>query len=196
METEKIEKRFYTKSELKERGWTDASIKKFLGDPDETIVNPRYKCAAPMCLYIIERVDLEENKDEFKKFKEKSEKRSKSLKNVADKKRKEVLDYLDKLIINIPKMKYNKLVNKACDSYNSWNCFRDDFRPATKDSDEKFLKRICTNYLRHNCSIYEKELEKLFGKVGVQEGHVFLYNKINDKIRELYPELKEDGEEE
>ena len=45
------ERPFLTKAGLKQRGWTDLSIKKFLGEPDRKKPNPYYKQAADMCLY-------------------------------------------------------------------------------------------------------------------------------------------------
>ena len=47
---------YYRNSELKQRGWTDGLIKKFLPKPDETKTNPVIKSAAPMKLYKIKRV--------------------------------------------------------------------------------------------------------------------------------------------
>lgn len=47
---------YYRNSELKQRGWTDGLIKKFLPKPDETKTNPIVKSAAPMKLYKIKRV--------------------------------------------------------------------------------------------------------------------------------------------
>ena len=44
-----------TMSGLRERGWSDAMIRDYLGDPDATRPNPRYRSAAPMKLYLAER---------------------------------------------------------------------------------------------------------------------------------------------
>ena len=49
------QKKYYRSSELKQRGWTDGLIKKFLPKPDETKTNPVIKSAAPMKLYKIKR---------------------------------------------------------------------------------------------------------------------------------------------
>jgi hypothetical protein len=40
-----------TLSTLRERGWTDAGILRYLGDPDRVAPNPHYRRAAPMRLY-------------------------------------------------------------------------------------------------------------------------------------------------
>ena len=66
-----------------------------------------------------------------------------------------------------------------------------DFEPADPTaSDKDFLHRITTNYLRHECTSYENELYKLFGKTGVNEAHDILQRRINDEIRRVYPQLK------
>ena len=45
---------------LKARGWTDAAIRQFLGEPDKLVDNPHYKSAAPMRLYALARVEAVE----------------------------------------------------------------------------------------------------------------------------------------
>ena len=61
---------YYTKTDLKNMGFTEKMIKKLLGDPDEVKKNPVYKSAAPMKMWGAERVDavmekiIDENLDE------------------------------------------------------------------------------------------------------------------------------------
>jgi len=53
-----IEKpQYLTKAKLKERGWTDKLIGRFLSQPDKTKTNPHYKAGPPMCLYCLQRVE-------------------------------------------------------------------------------------------------------------------------------------------
>ena len=47
-------------SGLKSRGWTDKTVREFLGMADWTTDNPHYKNAAPMLLYDIHRVEQAE----------------------------------------------------------------------------------------------------------------------------------------
>ena len=53
------------KSDLKSRGWTETAIAKFLGEPDSTRQNRRYRSAAPVKLYRKARVELAEASPEF-----------------------------------------------------------------------------------------------------------------------------------
>ena len=53
---ERQEKQYYTKTELKEQGWTDGAIKKFLGKPDRESPNPYSKKKPTVKLFDIDRV--------------------------------------------------------------------------------------------------------------------------------------------
>lgn len=182
---------YLSKTGLRERGWTESMIKKFLGKPDDERTNPHYKCAPSVKLYLLKRVEKIEAKEEFQKAIEKSKIRSEKMRQVAENKRDEILEYVLDLDIEIPVYGKEELYQKACWSYNNFHDLRDnDYTPATLNSDKEFLNRITINYLRHNCTIYENELEKMFGCVGVQEAHNLLQTKINDAIKETYPFLK------
>ncbi len=73
----------FTKQRLKERGWTDSLINRFLPYPDAEEPNPVHKGGAPMKLYLISRVREVEYSPEFteavkaltKKRRRRSEKR-------------------------------------------------------------------------------------------------------------------------
>ena len=49
-----------------DRGWTDKLIEQFLGEPDHLKTNPMYKKAAPMRLYLLDRVTACEGSEAFK----------------------------------------------------------------------------------------------------------------------------------
>lgn len=188
---------YVTTSALKERGWTDGLIKKFLGEPDDTKPNPHYRSAAPMKLYDMKRVEKTERSAKFKAEKEKSATRKQSAAKAVETKREKALTFAREVKINVPTMDYDKLMKKACWSYNEWHQYdRDgyyniDFEPADpKQSDHDFLARIATNYLRHKCTSYEQQLHKLYGKTGVQDAHDILQQRINDEICRVYPQLK------
>src|SRR2546429_7280232 len=81
-----------TTSALKERGWTLALIKKFLGEPDDTRENPHYRSAAPMRLYTIDRVEVIEKTPDFQEAHIKAIARSKHGKEVAERKANELIE--------------------------------------------------------------------------------------------------------
>jgi len=65
-----------------------------------------------------------------------------------------------------------------------------DFRPVDAKADSDFLNRIEVNYIRHNLTEYDRELEEMAGKIGVKEAVIKIKNRILDSIAEKYPELK------
>ena len=194
--SDKPKQQYITPAGLKARGWTDGMIKKFLGEPDATRDNPHFKCAAPMRLYELKRVERVEKRKTFIAEKEASAVRKQSAAKGVATKREKAMQYASTVGIHVPQMDYDKLVKQACKSYNQWNeydrrgYYNDNFIPASVDSDPDFLRRIITNYLRHECTSYEQELYTLYGKTGVSEAHDILQQRINAEIRRVYPELK------
>ena len=47
-------------SSLKDRGWTESIIKKMGVEPDKEEGDPHYRCAAPMKLYDVRRIESSE----------------------------------------------------------------------------------------------------------------------------------------
>jgi hypothetical protein len=191
---ERDERVFLSKAQLKSRdGWSDACLKLFNVTHDKEAVNPVFKCASPLKLYLLEKIETIETLDEFQLFKEKNLKRREVRLKVADVKRQELLTYIDKMIINVPHFDKDTLIKRACNSYNhhkqDYMDSRGDFdyfQPATPESDVDFLARITQNFLRHRLTSYEKELDKMFGKIGKNEAYWKLKNKINSAIVEKY----------
>lgn len=187
-----------TPTGLKARGWSEAMIKQYLGEPDELKPNPYYKSAAPMRLYSLKRVEKVEKSKKFIEAKAAADRRKESAaKGVATKVEK-AIQYANTVKIKVPVVNYDTLVKHACRHYNDWHeCDRNgmtnlDFIPADpKHSDPEFLHRITINYLRHECTSYDDELEKLFGKTGVHEAHQILQRRINKEIRATYPQLND-----
>ena len=185
---------FITASGLKERGWTKKLIDTFLQYPDKIETNPVYKSAKPMKLYSLDRVKKAERRKKFKEEFEKAKKRKASARKGVETRVSNLLDWIDSIEIKIPLIDQDKLIDIACKSYNEWQEYkaelRDyecDYKCAAKDSDPEFIARICRNYLRHQCTSYERQLHKMYGKAGVQEGHDILQNRINDRINSMYP---------
>jgi len=94
-------------SGLKYEGWTEGAIATFLGEPDKIAKNPHYKSASPMKLYIRDKVTNIQQTEEWKQWfdgaKEKRKKASERQKIQMDKRRKELVDYINELEIEIPK---------------------------------------------------------------------------------------------
>lgn len=141
-----------------------------------------------MQLYDVSKVRYIEATESFKADYEKVYKHKVAAVERARKKREELIKYANGMQINIPTYGKDKLVRLACDHYNWWN--NKPYNYATPSSDESFLKRITINYLRHQCTCYDRELRKFYKKVGVQDAHNVLQERINEAIKQKYEWLR------
>ena len=187
-----------SKPGLRDRGWTDTMIQRYLPIHDAEKANPYYKCAAPMKLYMIDRIIKIEKRKSFMEMLAKSKERKALAQKAVTTKIDKVREFANSIDIDIPLSPKDQLIWEACNSYNDHkeyqailNGYDRDWHVAGPHSDDAFLARICQNYLRHNCTDYDDMLDKLFGKVGVSVGHDIIKKRINDRIRELYPWIKE-----
>lgn len=180
-----------TRAALKERGWTDTLIRRYLGEPDALKRNPHYRSAAPVQLYILSRVEGAEATPEFQNASEKSRRRREGAKRAADTKRVNLLGSLEAAEVEVPEMPRDRLVRAACDHYNDHQSARGrwDFDSATPDSTPTFIERITVNYLRHSLTDYEHLLGDLFGCVGREEGYILIKGRILDAIAAKHPWL-------
>jgi hypothetical protein len=191
-----MEKKLLMTSDLKARGWTLAIIRKFLPDPDDTKENPVFSSKAPMKLYAANRVADIELTAEFKWEQAKvPERRKTALKAVATK-RLRMQEYIDNVIVELPKLTLDEAQQKAITHYNTRGPRRWDvdtsWSPASVHSDLEFLDRITVNYLRHCCTKYESHLRRIAGKTGAKDGYTTMKKKVLDSIASAFPDLAEE----
>lgn len=184
---------FISKSKIKTRGWTEKLIDEFLSEPDKLSQNPFYRNAPDIKLYKIDRVEKIEDTVEFKELYEKTKKRKESSKKAILTKTKNIIEYVDGLIINIKKIDEKELKGKAIDSFNEWKSYKSE-DGYCGNGDKLFFNRIIVNFLRHECSNYEKKLDEIYGKVGIDDAYMRLKNKVLDAIKNTYPFLSEECE--
>jgi len=106
------------KKDLKESGWTEAGIKRFLGEPDETQPNPMYRSAAPMLLYARTRVRAVERTRAYLAWKAESEKRKDVARSAVISKKASLCAAVERWAPNIPVLELAELRRKAIESYN------------------------------------------------------------------------------
>ena len=181
---------YITFTNLKEdRNWSNSLITKFLPTPDLLTNNPhnnKQKCK----LYLISKVIEIENTNEFEKQYTKIAKRRNIATFIADKKREELLNYVNNIQITIKHFKNkNKLYKAARGHYNNLQQKKRKRNIIHKDVDEAFMKRISVNFLRHTSDEYEVELDKLVGKVGRFQAYNLLKQRVNEMIYDKYPFL-------
>lgn len=188
------DKEFITRAGLKERGWTDGAISRFVADCDQISPNPRSENAAPLKLYLLTRIEDIEQSNEFKEFALASDKRKAAAAKAAETKKQKILAEIKGWEIVVIPEALDKVRCDAIDAYNGhqgWICeykFR-EIRFATKDSDPNFLDRITVNYLRHQLSDYGDRLHQFLGPNGEDEAFKALRDKILLAIAERYPDL-------
>lgn len=170
---------------IKTRGWTNSLIKKFLPTPDATKTNPIFKSAAPMKLYNINKVKRIERSKAFKEAKEVAQKKKDSAQKATETKKANTFKRIENLNFNILGIDKKRLIQRAINHYETYHDTKVIY------ADEEFINRITINYLRHNCTKYDKVLDGLYGSVGKQEAHDIIKQKLNDTIKEKYTWLQE-----
>ncbi len=144
-------------AQLKERGWTLALVKKFLGVPDAIKPNPYYRSAAPMQLYALARVEACEQEDGWKQAAAKAAARSLGGKTVAARKAAELVAQAETLPITVRRLPLDTLLQRAIASYSAfheellWERGH-DYERASGQSDPAFLERITVNFIRPDYS--------------------------------------------
>lgn len=199
------ESEYLSKAALKkDRGWTDTAIKKFLGEPDKLGYNP-YSSKMSSHLYLIPRIDKIEKTPDFVAWKEKSEKRRASALKAAqtrrDKTLAKVAARLDEIQLcpEVRGLKGKKLKKYAIMHYEEreldrcWN-WDDVPRTVDKDAPLEFIQRIEVNFLRHEGTMYDEELEEYAGSTGVREAVDMVRERVYDLIAKEYPFLKKECE--
>jgi len=190
----------FTKSQLKDRGWTDGAIKKFLGDCDATGIN-RYTRKKPILLWYQERVLKAEESEEFKAWQEKTgstrKKQSERMFEIAQQKKQEIIAFVDNLAIEVPSIPYPDLIRNSCHHYNEYKQYiamergqyDADLNLANEDSDPYFLYRITCNYIRHQMTSYDYMLSALFGQTGKEIAYERLKKRVMGEINKVYSDL-------
>lgn len=160
--------KLYTKTHLKDRGWTEGLIAKLLPEPDQTKPNPHYRSGPPMKLYRPDRVAEAEASQAFRGATAALAGRRQAAQKAVSTKRAKLNAYLESLKIKVPRLDKDRLIKRACDHYNDRQNESSDLY-ASESSDPLFLERITVNYLRHELTRYEYELTKIAGQVGAND---------------------------
>lgn len=197
---------FYNKTELKERGWTETAITKFLGNPDRKGKNRKGR-KGKVSLYFKERVHHAEQTPNFKEWKLKSATRSQASLAAAEKKRQETLTKVSSRLDSIDlKDEYKHLTrqelrHQASESFLAIEKRREErsrgkyvAEQITSRRTDAFFDRIEANYLRHEGTVYDEELKEYFNATGVGQAIDMVREKIYNTIASYYPHLERECE--
>jgi hypothetical protein len=197
---------YLTMTGLRERGWTDAMIREYLGEPDATRPNPRYSSAAPMKLYLAERAEVTEASLEWVERMTRGARRRAAGVAAAGHRRAETEALARQLAADL----VARLIlpanpdQAAIEAYNSWHsasCTCPGWRDlgfcakhaGVGDSPE-FLHRITVNYARHKLTGYDRAYDRLAGRVGHQDAHEILRSEVDAAISECLRAFIKGGE--
>lgn len=158
--------------------------------PFEEFPNPHYKKSAPMKLWDEKDVLPFRTEEGIEAHKI----RVAGAEKAVETRRERLLTKVETWKIELKKEPFDKVTKKAIDAYNLRQACRklkyeSEYSWASIDSDRLFLRRIITNYLRHQLSSYEANLNAIYGKTGTSEAYLIIRKKIDEKIIEVYPEL-------
>lgn len=174
-----------TVAALKERGWTPAKIRDWLGPPDQTAKNPIYSTAAPMRLYNLERIEAAEAEQAewFSKrvgrmveLRARAQKREAAAAAAEQQRHEARMEWANTVKIqvkpnNITEEKARREANLHAIQYAD---YRDNY--ATGD-------RALNNWLRHCRTNYDELLETVGRDY---EAYSMVRNRVEWEIRKIY----------
>lgn len=116
-------------------------------------------------------------------------------KTISDKaiitKEKKIITWAENITIEVPTISKEELIELACDHYNTRQLdIGKSERFLSQHSDPQTLARICENYIRHQMTRYDYELEKMRGKTGKDRAYYIIRDKVNQAISEKYDFIK------
>ena len=193
-----------TKTQLiKRAGWNQERLDKFLGEPDFTTENS-YRRGVSTSWYMMKRIEKAEKYKTFQKeavtaIAQHEKRKAAAAKATATKKAKtlaKVEQRLGEIKLKgaFAKMNKTNLFYNALEDYNNFReATRWDFIPVSMShASEEFLHRLAVNFLRHNGTTYDGELEEYFNSVGKQDAIDMVRKHIYTQIAEKYPYLRQE----
>ena len=179
---------------LRERGWTDAMVRDFLGAPDTTRPNPRYRTGAPMKFYLAERAAEAEASTEWADRKARAAQRRAAVAAAAGQRRAETETLARRLAddlvtsVELPA----RPQQAAIEAYNQWHlagCTCPGWREigfcgkrADAGDCPEFLRRITVSFVRHQLTAYHRACSRLAGRMGGQDAREILRAEVNAAI--------------
>lgn len=180
---------------IEKRGWTKSMIGKLTMNLNVRIVdNPHYKCAPSMKLYCLKDIKRIEKTKRFKLLKEKADRRKESAKKSVETKIKNVVQLADNFSVTVQRIDLEELREETLASKQAWydsqilNRNNYDFRDAYSAPQED-VERWEVNFIRHNLSDYDEQLEILNGKMGKFVAYWHYKEKLANEMKRIYPEL-------
>ena len=184
--------RYLTKTELKQRGWTEAMMKEMLPDP-EISVNPHCR---RMKMYRWKESDVTqaEKKQAFLERIERRKPHQERAQRVVKTKQEKMKTILTSAIgnIRVKKMDFQKVTRRALGATRNWYLITGQWDNTQFNPDEKTVERWTVNYIRHNLTEYDSFLFSVKGKTGIPFAYPLYRKAVLEKIADVYPQLSEE----
>jgi hypothetical protein len=183
---------YLTKTELKQRGWTEAMMKQLLPEPMIS-VNPHCR---RMKMYLWKESDVTqaEKKQDFQERIEKrkphQERAQRAVKTKQEKMKTILLAAIEK--IRVKKMDFQKVTRLALSAKRNWYLYTGQWENTAFSPDEKTIQRWTVNYIRHNLTEYDSFLFSVKGKTGISFAYPLYRKAVLEKIADVYPALREE----
>src|SRR4051794_11067818 len=106
--------------------------------------------------------------------------RVESARKAAETKRDSLLRQVAEMQVRVRAQPIARVRRLAVDAYNDRliDTERFEAEPASETSDPAFLERITVNFIRHELTAYDQELETVAGRVGVQDAVQAIRRKV------------------
>jgi hypothetical protein len=159
------------------------------GEPDQIKRNPMFRKAAPMQLFLRERIQKILDDPANAKELISSSRRRMAANASVDLRVSEAIKIAKEVPISVRKIDSSDLRQKAIKHYEKRSQERGDFNFVSEDAPDSFVTRITVNYLRHCCTQYESALDKFSGVVGVGSAYEVIRERVFAAIASAYPGL-------
>lgn len=173
-------------SALKDRGWTDTAIKRFLGEPDSTYPNPHYRSGPPVKLWTLSRVEAVEQSEEFLEWKANADKRKRAAQAAVRTRAANMVERMRKAEVTIEKgWSFNEVYDLARRTHGG--NYAGDPGPFfwSLDKGRNAIRHCLTNY-EALWSICNR------GETG-EEAYRVLRERVDALIDESYPEFTDES---
>jgi hypothetical protein len=188
-------KDYYNLTQMKERGWTAAMVKKLV-----TIQPTEFKglySRQPQKCYPKAYVEDLEATQEFEELKKLAAARHDRMKAIADRKRKENISRFRSRIlgVKVPVISGDELRKRTIRSKRNWYRYQADLRCEIEEGIDEanlpkaVLDRWEVNFIRHELTRYDSILDQIRGLVGTGDIYIILRNEVLDRIAAAYPGL-------
>lgn len=171
---------YWDRSDLRERGWSDTMIKRYLGNPDNVI-----KLGGGRRYYQWDRhrAEAAEQDEQWNIASAKFRRRSESGKKAAERRAQEVTAQAQKIVDTALRMKstplsWERLREKAIDHKATHYLEIGNVESDPHEAPDHVVERWCMNYLRHVNSTYDEVLATLHDTFRGQPGVTGLYEEI------------------